>query len=122
MALHASGYEDYGGASRPVLRGGGSVLGTPPSETCSVHSDPDQYRRSCRPEGSVSQPGAIPVKVTAPGDSLTAPDPWVGNVGSVNELAGGEGLCRPRRRRCDDNTRTANSAKKTTRAIEEPWP
>jgi hypothetical protein len=32
-------YED---ASRPVLPGGGSVPGTPPSETCSVHSDPDQ--------------------------------------------------------------------------------
>jgi len=44
------------------------VPGTPPSVTCSVHSDPDQYLRSWRPEGSISQPGAIPVKVTLPGD------------------------------------------------------
>src|SRR5580704_18207011 len=64
--------EDYEGAGpRPVSRGGGSVLGTPPSMTCSVHSDPDQYRRSCRPVGSVSQQGAIPVKVTSPDDGST---------------------------------------------------
>jgi len=52
--------------------------GTPRSVTCSVHSDPDQYRRSCRPEGSVSQPGAIPVNVISPGDSSTASDLWIG--------------------------------------------
>jgi hypothetical protein len=34
-----TGYDD---ASRPEMRGGGSVPGTPPSITCSVHSDPDQ--------------------------------------------------------------------------------
>lgn len=42
--------------------------GVPPSVTCSVHSDPDQYLSSWRPEGSISQPGAIPVKVTPPSD------------------------------------------------------
>ena len=45
--------------------------GTPPSVTCSVHSDPDQYRFSCRPEGSINQPGAMPVNVTGPDDPWT---------------------------------------------------
>jgi hypothetical protein len=66
--------EDYEDASRPVFRGGGSVPGTPPSVTCSVHSDPDQYRCSCRPEGSVNQQGAIPVNVTSPDDASSATD------------------------------------------------
>ena len=73
--------------------------GTPPSVTCSVHSDPDQYRCSCRPDGSVSQPGAIPVNVNWLGGEPTASDAWLGSVGPVNDLAAGEPPCRPRRRR-----------------------
>jgi hypothetical protein len=75
------------------------VPGTPPSLTCSVHSDPDQYRCSCRPEGSVSQLGAIPVNVTPPDGASTESDARLGRVGSVKEFAGGELLGRPRRRR-----------------------
>jgi hypothetical protein len=67
------GLQAYEDASRPAP-GGGSVPGMPPSVTCSVHSDPDQYRCSCRPVGSTSQPGAIPVNVTWPDDASTAPD------------------------------------------------
>jgi len=63
----------YDGGSRPVPSEGGSVPGTPPSVTCSVHSLPDQYRFSCRPEGSISQPGAMPVNVTWPDDPPRAP-------------------------------------------------
>lgn len=48
--------------------------GTPLSLTCSVHSDPDQYRCSCLPEGSVSQQGAIPVNVISPDDASAASD------------------------------------------------
>lgn len=79
-------------AWRPVLPGGGSVPGTPPSIMCSVHSDPDQYRCSCRPEGSVSQPGATPVNVTWPDVASTASDAWLGAAASVNELFGAEML------------------------------
>ena len=57
-----------------MLRGGGSVPGTPPFVTCSVHSDPDQYRCSFRPEGSGSQQGAIPVNATLPDGPSTASD------------------------------------------------
>ena len=69
--------------------------GTPPSVTCSVHSDPDQYRCSCRPEGSVGQPGAIPVNVTWPGGASPAPGAGVGIVGSLNERVGAELLADP---------------------------
>jgi hypothetical protein len=75
------------------------VPGTPPSETCSVHSDPDQYRCSCRPEGSVNQLGGIPVNVTSPDGGPAASDSSLEWVGSVNGRARGEPRCRPRRRR-----------------------
>ena len=67
--------------------------GTPLSLTCSVHSDPDQYRCSCLPEGSVSQPGAIPVNVISPEDASAASDVLLGEVEPVNELVGGEVPC-----------------------------
>ncbi len=66
--------------------------GTPPSSTCSVHSDPDQYRCSWRREGSVSQPGAIPVNPTLPDDPSTASDARLGKGGSVNDLAADDPL------------------------------
>ena len=71
--------------------------GTPPSLTCSVQSDPDQYRLSCRPVGSISQPGAMPVNATCP-DPLTAFDTWSVDEVSANERTGAEPL-EPRRRR-----------------------
>ena len=51
VALHAPWSLDYEDASRPMLPGGGSVPWTPPSVTCSVHSDPDQYRAHVGPMG-----------------------------------------------------------------------
>jgi len=74
------------------------VPGTPLSLTRSVHSDPDQYRFSCRPVGSISQPGAMPVNATCPEDPLTAFDAWSVDVVSANERVGAETLERPRRR------------------------
>jgi hypothetical protein len=74
------------------------VPGTPPSLTCSVHSDPDQYRFSCRPEGSINQPGAMPVNPAGPDDPPTARVACSGDVGSVNELVCAEPCGRPRRR------------------------
>jgi hypothetical protein len=64
------------------------VPGTPPSVTCSVHSDPDQYLFSCRPVGSVSQPGAIPVNVILSGAPSTASDACPRAEAPVNELLG----------------------------------
>jgi hypothetical protein len=101
--------------------GGGSVPGTPPSVTCSVHAEPDQYRCSCRPEGSISQPGAMPVKGTLPDDPSTASDDGFWEVASVNELAGAETLGCPRcLRRRDGSTRIAKKARRTTRKSQEP--
>ena len=100
----------YADASRPVLPGGGSVPGTPPSLTCSVHAEPDQYRCSCRPEGSVSQPGAIPMNVASPDDASMAPDTRFGDPGSVNELVGDGPLCRPRRCLWDESARRREQA------------
>jgi hypothetical protein len=93
--------------------------GTPASLTCSVHSDPDQYRFSCRPVGSISQPGAIPVNATGPDVAPLASDVASADVLLVNERVWPETLLRPRRR-CEDNIRKANRATKTNRAIEEP--
>jgi hypothetical protein len=95
------------------------VPGTPPSVTCSVHSDPDQYRFSCRRVGSISQPGAMPVNATWPEEPPTAFDAWSMDVASANERVGAEAFERPRRR-CEDNIRRANRTTKTTRAIVEP--
>lgn len=112
-------------AARP-LPGGGSVAGIPPSVTCSVHADPDQYRCSCRPVGSTSQPGAIPVKVTLPDDASAASGgrPW--DVASVNELVGAGapagGPCRPCWRRRAGSIRITKNAMKTTTKSQEPWP
>src|SRR6516162_2306078 len=89
----AAGSDDRGGGyvetSRPASPGGGSVPGTPRSSTCSVHSDPDQYRCSCRLVGSTSQPGAIPVNVDWPEEAPAGSDARRAVVGSVNELARG---------------------------------
>lgn len=85
-ASHTPEPQDDEGPWRPVLPGGESMPGTPPSRTCSVHSDPDQYRCSCRPEGSISQPGAIPVNVTAPDDPSTASDAGRTRLASVNAV------------------------------------
>jgi hypothetical protein len=93
--------------------------GTPRSSTCSVHSDPDQYRCSCRPEGSTSQPGAIPVNVEWPAEAPALSDARPAVVGSVNELAR-DAPGRPRRLRCEESIRIAMSPKKTTSAIQEP--
>lgn len=93
--------------------------GTPPSLMCSVHSDPDQYRFSCRPVGSISQPGAIPVNATGPEEPPTAFAAWSVDVAAVNERLDADAPERARRR-CEDNIRRANRATKTTRAIEEP--
>jgi hypothetical protein len=100
------------------------VPGIPPSLTCSVHSDPDQYRFSCRAVGSISQPGAMPVNAPGPED---APKP--GGACSVAPVAGVSvsereraAVRAPPRRRCEDNIRSANRATKMIRAIVEPWP
>jgi hypothetical protein len=61
------------------------MLGTPPSVTCSVHWDPDQYRCWCRPVGSVSQPGAIPTNVVSPDALSTVSDAWGGGDGPMND-------------------------------------
>jgi hypothetical protein len=66
------------------------VPGTPPSLTCSVHSDPDQYRCSCLPQGSVSQPGATPVNVISPDDAWVASDVGFGEAEPVNDRVGVE--------------------------------
>jgi hypothetical protein len=95
------------------------VPGTPLSLTCSVHSDPDQYRFSCRRVGSMSQPGGMPVNATWPEEPPTAFDAWSMDVASANERVGAEAFERPRRR-CEDNIRRANRTTKTTRAIVEP--
>lgn len=96
--------------------------GTPPSVTCSVHTDPDQYRFSCRPEGSVSQPGAIPVKVTSPGAVSTESAVRLENEESLNEFAADELLGPLGWRRCDVSARTAKRPKNRTKAIQEAWP
>ena len=72
--------------------------GIPPSLTCSVHSDPDQYRFSWRPVGSISQPGAMPLNATWPEEPPTAFDAWSVDVASANERVGADALERPRRR------------------------
>jgi hypothetical protein len=60
------------------------------------------------------------VNVTLPGGSSSRSDGLLVEVAPENELAEGELLGRPRRRRCVESIRTAKSAKKTTKAIEEP--
>lgn len=90
--------------------------------TWSVHSDPDQYRCSCRPDGSINQPGAIPVNLTWPDDSSTDSDSGLKDEVSVNDFDGLETLGGPRRRRRDGRVRNAKRAKKTSRKTQEPWP
>jgi pimeloyl-ACP methyl ester carboxylesterase len=116
------GSESYEGVSRPGLCGGGSMPGTPPSVTCSVHSVPDQYRLSCRPEGSISQPAGIPVNLMSAGDRPTSSGTGPREVGSVKEAVEGAPPRWPRWRRCEESARIANRPKKSTRAMEEPWP
>jgi hypothetical protein len=96
------------------------VLGTPLSLTCAVHSDPDQYRFSCRRVGSISQQGAMPVNAAWPEEPPSAFDAWSVDGVSANERVGAEAFERPPRRRCEDNIRRANRTTKTTRAIVEP--
>jgi hypothetical protein len=104
--------------------GGGSVAGMPSSVTCSVHSLPDQYRWSCRPVGSASQPGAMPVNGVRP----TPDDPTVGEgegpLGSPCPKGGaGDGGRRgAARRRLEERLRTTNSAPKITRMLQEKCP
>jgi hypothetical protein len=74
------------------------VLGTPPSLTCSVHSDPDQNRFSCRPVGSISQPRAMPANAPCREIPPTAFDVWSTDVVSENERVEIDTLERPRRR------------------------
>lgn len=102
-----------------MLPGGGSLPGTPPSVTCSVHADPDQYRFSWRPEGSISQPGGIPVDPMLLDERSAPSDACLGAVVSVNAL-GAEGLCGPCLRRRDGSARSAKSAAKTRRNTQEP--
>jgi len=61
----------------------------------------------------------MPVNAPCPECSPTAFDAWSVNGLAVKERVGAETFERPRRR-CEDNTRKANRATKTTRAIEEP--
>jgi hypothetical protein len=96
------------------------VPGTPPSVTCSVHADPDQYLRSWRPEGSISQPGAIPVKVTVPGDPSPPSEVWWADPAPVKEFVELEPLGGRRRPRRDGSARIAKNAAKTTRKSQEP--
>jgi hypothetical protein len=86
------------GVSPVALDGGGSVPGTPPSLTCSVHSDPDQYRFSCRPVGSISQPGAMPVNATCPEGASTGLEVRSVVAVSANERVGADAFERPLRR------------------------
>lgn len=110
----------YEGASLVAPPGGGSVPGTPPSITCSVHCDPDQYLFSCRREGSTSHPAAIPVNVAFSAHRSVVSDPArVGELDAVRLLVVG-GVPRRARRRCDESIRSANKPKKVARAIHEP--
>ena len=61
----------------------------------------------------------MPVNAPCPEDSPTAFDAGLVDVPAVNERVWAETLERPRRR-WEDNTRRANRATKTRRAIEEP--
>jgi hypothetical protein len=92
----------------------------PPSVTCSVHSEPDQYRCSWRPVGSTNQPGAIPVNVTLPGDLSTLSAACAVGVPAVNPLTGAGGLAGRRRPRRDGSARIAKKAANTTRKSQEP--
>jgi hypothetical protein len=90
--------------------------------TCSVHSDPDQYRFSWRPDGSTSQPGAIPVKAIVPEGSSSRSEACVVVVTLAGGPVGPNALGRPGRRRRDEKALSAKNAKKTTMKSQEPCP
>ncbi len=99
--------------------------GTPSSLTCSVHSDPDQYRCWCRTKGSVNQPGAVPVEdADVAVAAVRSVGAAVGGVrgGAVNERCWPGDRPDALRRRCEASARITNIPPKIASAIHDSCP